>query len=250
MNHAISLEKSVEITVSGIAAAIGEPARARILYCLMDGHARTSTELAIVADVSPSTASMHLSRLKSQGLVAMLSRGKHHYYRLGGAEVAAALEALAVVAGGTRDEPVADAPCRLRAARTCYDHMAGRLAVSLHDRFHDLGWLSIEESHNNTYGLTEAGTRSLAALGIEIEAARALRRRFACACIDWSEHRPHMGGALGAAFLEMAFRKQWVVRNPGSRSLSVTPDGQREMQARFGAGDTGSPGIIGTTQAW
>jgi DNA-binding transcriptional ArsR family regulator len=234
MNHAIPLEKSVEVTVSGIAAAIGEPARARILYCLMDGHARTSTELAIVADVSPSTASMHLSRLKSQDLVAMLSRGKHHYYRLAGAEVAAALEALAVVAGGNGDTPVANTPSRLRAARTCYDHMAGELAVALHDRFRELGWLSIEKSPNDAYGLTEAGTRSFAALGIEIETARALRRRFAYTCVDWSERRPHMGGALGAAFLEMALRKEWVVRDLDSRSLSVTPDGQREMQARFG----------------
>jgi DNA-binding transcriptional ArsR family regulator len=227
-------ERTVEVAVSGIAAAIGEPARARILYCLMDGNARTSTELATVADVSPSTASMHLGRLKNQRLVAMLSRGKHHYYRLGGAEVAAALEALAVVAGGTLDRPAAGTPSRLRAARTCYDHMAGQLAVSLHDRFRELKWLSIDEAHGDTYGLTEAGTRSFAELGVDIDAARALRRRFACACVDWSERRPHMGGALGAAVLEIAFRKNWVVRDLDSRALSVTPRGQREMQVRFG----------------
>jgi DNA-binding transcriptional ArsR family regulator len=239
MNHAIPLAKSVEVTVSGIAAAIGEPARARILYCLMDGNARTSTELAIVADVSPSTASMHLSRLKNQSLVAMASRGKHHYYRLGGAEVAAALEALAIVAGGTRDGPAAGTPSRLRAARTCYDHMAGQVAVSLHDRLRELGWLSIEEAHENTYGLTEAGTKSLTQLGIDIGAARALRRRFACACVDWSERRPHLGGALGAALLDIAFRKNWVIRDLDSRALRVTPAGQREMNTRFGV-----PGII------
>jgi len=224
----------MEVAVSRIAAAVGEPARARILYCLMDGNARTSTELAIVADVSPSTASMHLSRLKNQHLVAMLSRGKHHYYRLGGAEVAAALEALAIVAGGTVDRLAAVIPSRLRAARTCYDHMAGQLAVSLHDRFRELKWLSIEEAHDKTYGLTETGARSFAELGVDIDAARALRRRFACACVDWSERRPHIGGALGAAVLEIAFRKNWVVRDLDSRALSVTPGGQREMQARFG----------------
>jgi DNA-binding transcriptional ArsR family regulator len=240
MNHAMfhqramPLEKPLEVAVSGIAAAIGEPARARILYCLMDGNARTSTELAIVADVSPSTASMHLSRLKTQRLVAMRSRGKHHYYSLGGAEVAAALEALAIVAGGTLDRLVADTPSRLRAARTCYDHMAGQLAVSLHDRFRELGWLSIEEDHGNAYGLTETGASSFAELGIDIDATRALRRRFACACIDWSERRPHMGGALGAAVLEIAIRRNWVVRDLDSRALSVTQRGQREMQIRFG----------------
>lgn len=167
----------MEIAASGIAAAIGEPARARILYCLMDGNARTSTELAIVADVSPSTASMHLSRLKNQRLVAMLCRGKHHYYRLGGAEIAAALEALALVAGGIHDRLAADTPSRLRAARTCYDHMAGQLAVSLHDRFREVGWLSIEKMRVDAYELTEAGARSFAELGIDIDAARALRRR-------------------------------------------------------------------------
>lgn len=234
MNHPIPLAKPVEITVSDIAAAIGEPARARILYCLMDGNARTSTELAIVAGVSPSTASMHLSRLKDQNLVTMTSRGKHHYYRLGGSEVAAALEALAIVAGGTRGGPADGTPSRLRAARTCYDHMAGQLAVSLHDRFRELEWLSLEEAHENTYGLTEAGTRSLTELGIDICAARALRRRFACACMDWSERRPHMGGALGAAMLEIALRKNWVIRDMDSRALSVTPGGQREMKKRFG----------------
>jgi hypothetical protein len=122
----------------------------------------------------------------------------------------------------------------LRAARTCYDHMAGQLAVSLHDRFRELGWLSIEEANNKTYGLTEAGARSFAELGVDIDAARALRRRFACACVDWSERRPHMGGALGAAVLEIALRRNWVVRDLDSRALGVTPGGWREMQVRFG----------------
>jgi DNA-binding transcriptional ArsR family regulator len=227
-------ENTLEIVVSRIAAAIGEPSRARILFGLMDGNARTSTELAIVADVSPSTASTHLSRLKSQGLVAMLSRGKHHYYRLGAAEVAAALEALAIVAGGPRDARAAHAPSRLRAARTCYDHMAGRLAVSLHDRFRELGWLAIDEANGKTYELTRAGAISCADLGIDIDAARALRRRFACACIDWSERRPHIGGALGAAILEIALGKNWVVKDLDSRALTTTAGGRREMQIRFG----------------
>ena len=128
--------------VSRIAAAIGEPARARILYCLVDGHARTSTELAMVADVSPSTASVHLNRLKTEHLVKVLVQGKHRYYSLEGPNVAAALEGLSVLAGGSRDKFVPNTPSRLRAARTCYDHMAGTVAVSLHDRFKALGWLS------------------------------------------------------------------------------------------------------------
>src|SRR5688572_5317168 len=130
-----------EAGVPAIAAAIGEPARARMLYCLMDGHARTSTELAVVAEVSPSTASVHLHRLEAQRLVTVVVQGKHRYYSLEGAGVAAALEALSVLAGGAPHRFVPTTPSRLRTARTCYDHIAGTVGVSLHDRFKALGWL-------------------------------------------------------------------------------------------------------------
>ena len=126
---------------SGIAAAIGEPARARILYSLMDGRARTSTELAVVAEVSPSTASAHLNRLKAADLVRVLVQGKHRYYSLQGPDVAHLLEGLSILAGAVREKFVPTTPSRLCAARTCYDHMAGSVAVALHDRFKALGWL-------------------------------------------------------------------------------------------------------------
>ena len=138
----MDVEDDADAAVSRIAAAIGEPARARMLYCLVDGHARTSTELAVVADVSPSTASVHLHRLKAERLVKVLAQGKHRYYSLEGTNVATALEALSVLAGGPRDAFVPNTPSRLRAARTCYDHIAGTLGVSLHDRFQALGWIS------------------------------------------------------------------------------------------------------------
>src|SRR5260370_33306828 len=126
---------NVDDHVSRIAADIGEPARARMLFSLVDGHARTSTELAMVADVSPSTASVHLNKLKAERLVKVHVQGKHRYYSLDGSNVASALEALSVLAGGSRDKFVPNTPSRLLAARTCYDHMAGTLGVSLHDRF-------------------------------------------------------------------------------------------------------------------
>jgi DNA-binding transcriptional ArsR family regulator len=229
------MEQSVEVSVSAIAASIGEPARARMLYCLLDGHARTSTELAVVADVSASTASMHLARLKEQRLVVVLAQGKHRYYRLDGSTVAAALEALTVVAGTGHGKFVPNTPSRLRAARTCYDHMAGRLAVSLHDRFGELGWFLNGTTDNNNYELTDAGKNGFAQLGIDIEATRALRRRFACACVDWSERRPHIGGALGAALLKVALKREWVVQDLDSRALKVTHCGRRELQTRFGS---------------
>src|SRR3984885_2944401 len=111
-----------ETAISRIAAAIGEPSRARILFCLMDGHARTSTELSVVAEVSPSTASVHLNRLRTEHLVKVLVQGKHRFYSLEGPDVASALEGLSVLATGSRDKFVPSTPSRLRAARSCYDH--------------------------------------------------------------------------------------------------------------------------------
>jgi DNA-binding transcriptional ArsR family regulator len=231
----MNVDRHADYAVAGIAAAIGEPARARMLYCLMDGHARTSTELAIVAEVSPSTASVHLNRLKTQRLVKVLVQGKHRYYSLEGPNVAGALEGLSVLAGGSRDRFVPNTPSRLRAARTCYDHLAGTVGVSLHDRFMTLEWLAADSiGGGNTYNLTLSGTKAFEALGIDVEATRMLRRRFACACLDWSERRPHVGGALGAALLKVALKRKWVIEDLDSRALGVTSLGRREMLTRFG----------------
>jgi DNA-binding transcriptional ArsR family regulator len=224
-----------DATASSIAAAIGEPARARMLYCLMDGHARTSTELAMVAAVSPSTASVHLNRLRTQRLVRVLVQGKHRYYSLEGPDVATALEALSVLAGGPRDRFRPSTPSGLRAARTCYDHMAGTLGVALLERFQALKWLSGGSTgRDSAYDLTREGTKAFAALGIDIEATRTLRRRLAYACLDWSERRPHLGGALGAALLRVALKRDWVAPDLDSRALEVTRRGRREMLTRFG----------------
>jgi len=224
-----------DVAVSRIAAAIGEPARARMLYCLADGRARTSTELGVVGEVSPSTASVHLNRLKAERLVTVFAQGKHRYYSLNGTSVADALEALSVVAGGRSGAAfVPNTPSRLRAARTCYDHMAGTVAVSLHDRFTALKWLAPGATGEHAYDLTNAGLKACAAIGIDVEAARTLRRRFAFACVDWSERRPHIGGALGAALLRVALKRRWVVQDLDGRALTVTSYGRREMAVRFG----------------
>jgi len=122
----------------------------------------------------------------------------------------------------------------LRAARTCYDHIAGALGVSLHDRFTALGWLSEVSADASAYELTRSGKKSLEALGIDVAATRALRRRFAFPCVDWSERRPHIGGAVGAALLKLALKRRWVTQDLDSRILSVTARGRREMLAQFG----------------
>ena len=219
--------------VPGVAAAIGEPARARMLYCLLDGRARTSTELAAVAEVTPSTASVHLGRLRREGLVKVLAQGKHRYYRLAGASVAAALEALSVVAGAPRRAFVPTAPPRLRAARTCYDHIAGTLGVALHDRFHALGWL-VGRPGGEAYDVAPSGAKAFAAIGVDVDAARGQRRRFAYVCLDWSERRHHLAGALGAALLQAALARKWIARDLDSRALATTALGRRELAARFG----------------
>jgi DNA-binding transcriptional ArsR family regulator len=223
-----------DAAASRVAAAIGEPARATMLYSLMDGHARTSTELAIAAAVSPSTASVHLSRLKTARLVTALVQGKHRYYSLAGKEVAYLLETLNVLAGGNRAEFVSSTPCCLCAARTCYDHVAGKLGVRLHDRFLANRWLSAGPTNTDAYQLTAAGTKALNNLGFDINALEKVRRRFAYPCLDWSERRPHVAGSLGSAILTFALKRKWLTQHLDSRALDVTRLGRREMLAHFG----------------
>jgi DNA-binding transcriptional ArsR family regulator len=227
-------QPSADAAAAGLAAAIGEPARARMLYRLLDGHARTSTELAIVAEVSPSTASAHLARLIERRLVSMTSQGRHRYYRLADPAVARVLEALSAAAGPNRAEFAPSTPAHLRLARTCYDHMAGHAAVLLRDRFEQLRWLCARAKPDDEYQVTLAGREAFAALGIDVDALRALRRRFAFACVDWSERRPHVAGALGQALLRVALERRWFVQDLDSRALRITPAGRRQLRARFG----------------
>jgi len=181
--------------------------------------------------VSASTASAHLARLTRQKLVKVLNQGRYRYYSLEGPEVAAALEALTVLAGVPRERFVPSTPPRLRAARTCYDHLAGAVAVSLLERLLQEGWLS---AARDGYDVTPAGERAFAALGLDLPALRSERRRFACACLDWSERKPHVGGALGAALLKLALKRRWFTKDLDSRALRTTPTGRRELHKHFG----------------
>lgn len=223
---------ATDATVSGIAAAIGEPARTRMLYALLDGRARTATELAAVADVMPSTASAHLRRLEKARLLRLVVQGRHRYYSLEGTNVAAALEALNVVAGGTQPRFVPNTPINLRAARTCYDHLAGTLGVRLHDRLCALRWICA--TGKGMYDLTPTGVSHFEAAGVDVEATRALRRQFATACLDWSERKSHLAGALGAALLALTLNRNWIARDLETRSVRVTSKGRRELKAWIG----------------
>ncbi|PHV19720.1 transcriptional regulator [Janthinobacterium sp. BJB446] len=225
--------RSADMGLAQLAGAIAEPARARMLCSLLDGHARTATELAALAEVGASTASAHLARLRDDGLLSMLAQGKHRYYRLASAEVGQALEALLVVAGVAATPFTPTTPDRLRHARTCYDHMAGTVAVALHDQLQAQGWL-LADGGEGEYRLSASGAAGMAALGIDVPQLQRQRRRFACACLDWSERRAHLGGALGAAILQLALRQRWAERELDSRALRLTPAGERRLLAAFG----------------
>ncbi|MFG6176792.1 ArsR/SmtB family transcription factor [Halomonas sp. THAF12] len=221
------------MALSRVATAIAEPARARMLCALMDGHARTSTELAVIAEVAPSTASAHLARLAELALVRRYPQGRHRYYALEDPRVAEALEGLMVI--GQSDAPsfAPNTPRRLCFARTCYDHMAGELAVVLHDACLGAGWLVPAAEAGSDYRLSEEGERVFHDMGVDVRSVRARRRRFARPCMDWSMRRPHLAGALGAALLDHAMGRAWVRRELDGRALRLTSKGRRALERRF-----------------
>lgn len=213
-------------SLARIAALIGDPARALMLAALLDGRSRTAGELAQAAGVTPQTASAHLAKLSEAGLLAIEKQGRHRYHRLGSVDVAHALEALmAVSAAGPKMPLLGPRDLALRRARTCYDHMAGEIAVHLADRWLAGGWI---RKTGDEWLLTASGNRGLASLGIPLPDAAA-RRPPLRPCLDWSERRPHIGGQLGACLLESLLSRDWVRRRRGSRVLMVTDEGERAL---------------------
>ncbi len=228
---------SIDGAASRIAAAIGEPARARILYCLMDGRARTGTELSAVANVGTSTASAHLDRLVRAHLVSVAADGRHRYYSLAGPGVAHILEGLTALAGAHRPRFIPTTPNRLRQARTCYDHIAGSLGVRLHDRLLALRWISAG-GKDGAYLISAKGLRELLRIGLPAHAFEPGRRRIAYGCLDWSERRHHIAGSLGAAILKLACERKWLIRDLEGRGLSASAFGRLEFRRCFGLDPT------------
>lgn len=240
--------------IPAIAAVLADPRRSRVLMALGDGRAQSASVLASEAGVAPSTASEHLAKLVGAGLIAVEPRGRHRYFRLAGHHVADLLEALARVAPpapvrSLTDETRARA---IRAARTCYDHLAGRLGVATMDAMIDRGWLTTQsiagslprsrraaphgpsEPHRiRGLGLTETGAVSLEELGVDLDRLP-LRRPAIRACIDWSEQRPHLAGAVGAALTNRLFDMTWIRRADRSRAVKVTDEGRRGFADAFG----------------
>lgn len=229
---------SNEPHVARIAALIGDPARANILKALMDGRARTAKELAQIAGVSPQTTSGHLAKLSEGGLLGLAKQGRHRYYHLANTQVAAAIESLMALAGERilpkhhHHTRVAGA---LRAARTCYDHIAGRLGVCLFDQLVARGCIlpAGDDGEAEDFVVTKAGRQLFADLAIDIDELAHGKRRFARACLDWSERSPHLAGALGAALAERCFQLGWLERRRDSRAVTLTRAGQAGLTQHF-----------------
>jgi DNA-binding transcriptional ArsR family regulator len=216
-----------------IGSLIGDPTRAAILTELLDGRALTAGELAARAEVTASTASSHLSKLVEGGLLAAISQGRHRYYRLASPQVAFALEALAWLA----PLPIAARPfdrellSALRFARTEYGHLAGRLAVALRDRLLEMNLIGVDGIEHY---VAPAGNSWFARLGVDVEAARRAQQSFAPSCLDWSERRPHLAGALGDALLEALVDRGWIRRHAGERAVELTEAGERGLAVSLG----------------
>lgn len=234
--------------LSRIGALLADPGRAAMLWSLMDGTARPAGELTMIAGISPSAASGHFIRLVESGLLALEVSGRHRYYRIATPDIAMAIEALANLAQASAPlreaaqahrpppRPASAVPLDMRYARTCYDHLAGELAVRLFDRMLTSKWLEVVPAGSKRPGptaldATPQGVDEFSRLGIDLTAQKARRRRFACTCIDWSERRPHLGGALGAAFLDACTEHGWVETTAKRRVLRVTPAGERHFSA-------------------
>ncbi|WP_219468815.1 ArsR/SmtB family transcription factor [Nonomuraea rhizosphaerae] len=214
--------------IAPVAALIADPTRAAILTALLGGRALAAGELARLSGVSAATASAHLSRLLDGGLVGVVRQGRHRYYRLAGHEIAEVLEVLARVSvrPPVRSLRQSRQARLLEEARTCYDHLAGRAGVALRDRLVEGGFLTGEQ-------VTPEGARLLAGLGVDVEGVRGTRRRFAPECLDWTERRAHLGGALGAAVTGVLLERGWYRHGAVPRAVVLTDEGREGLAALF-----------------
>jgi len=228
----------MEANIAAPAALIADPARASILMALLDGRAHPAGALAYAANISPQAASNHLAKLRDGGMVAVEIEGRHRYYRLARPEIAVVLEALLSVAPPIRslDDPRSPKARRIRAARSCYDHLAGRLGVAMAEAMEARNLLSVPANApaGKLYGITEAGRQWFAGLGIDVGAAGSKQRPLARRCLDWTERRHHLAGALGARLLARMETLGWVTRNRETRAVTVTRAGAEGLRRHLG----------------
>lgn len=223
------------IALAEIGALVGDPARAAMLQALMDGRALTAGELAGAAGVTPQTASGHLAQLAGAGLVAVARQGRHRYHHLATPDVARMLESLMLVAAAGSARRVTTGPRdrQLRLARTCYDHIAGRLGVALADAMVERNWV---ETGEDAALVTSHGIERLTAIGIDLMPGAGRRPGnvpFCRLCLDWSERRSHFAGRFGRALCDHGLARGWIRKCPGSRALDISPEGRRQYRELF-----------------
>jgi DNA-binding transcriptional ArsR family regulator len=223
--------------ISRIASLLSDHARARIVWTLIDGTTRPAGELAYAANVSAQSASAHLAKLVRGGLLHAEAHGRHRYFRLVGTEVAGMIEGMASLAAMPPRTPrppslPPKAPVQFLYARTCYGHLAGEMAVKILEAMLERGWV---RDQARDFAVTNRGAKEFAELGVDLSLARQPRRIFARACIDLTQRRPHLGGALGEALLDLYVRRGWVKRHRQSRAVSITPNGHENFRRLFGS---------------
>jgi DNA-binding transcriptional ArsR family regulator len=216
------------LNIPRIANLLADPARARMLWTLIDGTTRPAGELAFAAQVSAQSASAHLAKLVEGGLLVAEAQGRHRYFRIASAQAAELIENMASFGASVRPRvlpppPLARAmPSQFLQARTCFDHLAGATAVEVLNAMLRERWLV---GAGQEFKATRLGNEKLSALGIDLDQLRKTRRSFARGCVDLTQRRPHLAGALGAALLELYVGKGWILRTPRSRVVSITPKG-------------------------
>ena len=232
--------------IASAAALIADSTRAAILRALLPDRPLAAGELARLAGVSAATASFHLAKLLEGGLITVIRQGRHRYYRLAGHEVAAALEALGLISPGlpVRSLRQSREAAALAEARTCYDHLAGRAGVEVLDGLLRQGLLEEKsgrtgrgDTSSHRFEVTGAGAKELGSFGLNLLQLRRSRRQFAGTCIDWTQRRRHLNGALAAAITSRMFELGWIERTPQSqrrRSVRVTPVGFEGLASTFG----------------
>lgn len=226
--------------IAETAALLGDPARATMVSALLDGRALTASELASAARITPQTASTHLAKLTEAGVLSVVRSGRHRYFRLALPTVADLIDGIVAVAleKRPRHRPLSRQARALSAARICYDHLAGRLSVDLTDSLVAHEYIVLGD---DIAEITTAGTRFLTAFGIELPTLRSTRRYFCRLCLDWTERRPHIAGAVGVALTKRCFDLGWIERTTRSHAVIVTPLGRRGFQKTF-AIDASEPG--------
>src|SRR5258707_4657987 len=219
--------------IAEIAALVGEPARATMLSALLDGRALTASELAFAARITPQTASSHLAKLTEAGLLSPIKDGRNRYFRLASPKVVEMLDGIVAVAleNRPRYRPLSGQAQELSAARICYDHLAGRLSVDLTDFLTTHEYIVVSDEAAE---ITPTGNGFLTEFGVDLSALSSTRRRFCRLCLDWTERRPHIAGAVGAALTKRCFDLGWTERMKHSRAVIVTPSGKRGFLENFG----------------